>query len=166
MPKGMLIVDTHIALLGHIELLNKKLVKGCLNKANMSQVQALNCEFCGGEHENRRCSLGGVCEEAQFSIFQKKNPYSNTYNPGWKDHSNFRWSNNQNQRGNQAMKQTQQASNFQKNPSKLEETLQNLIKATQIGLKWANRNHEILARNHGASIKNLETQIGQLSSFT
>ena len=27
---------------------------------------------------------------------QKYNPFSNTYNPGFKDHPNFRWSNNQN----------------------------------------------------------------------
>lgn len=109
--------------------------------------------------------MEGVSEEAQFANFQKNNPYSNTYNPECKDHPNFCWSNNQNQNqsGNQAMQQNQQASNFQKKPSQLEETLQNFIKATHISLEQANRNHEIFARNHDASIKNWETQIGQLS---
>lgn len=79
-PKGMSIVDTHTTLLAQIELLNKKLVEGCLNKANVSQVQALNYDFCGGGHENGRCSLEGVSEEAQFAKFQKNNPYFNTYN--------------------------------------------------------------------------------------
>lgn len=96
----------------------------------MGHVQSLKCDFYGGGHENKRCSLEGLSEEAQFASFQKINPYSNIYNPGWKDHSNFRWSNNQNQSGNQAMQQNQQASNFQRKPLQLEEALQNFIKAT------------------------------------
>lgn len=44
-PKGMLVVDTHTAVLAQIELLNKKLVESGLGKANMSQVQALRCDF-------------------------------------------------------------------------------------------------------------------------
>lgn len=48
----MLIVDTHIVFLTQIELLNKKLAKSSLGKANMSQVQTLRCDFCGGEHAN------------------------------------------------------------------------------------------------------------------
>lgn len=110
-PKGMLTVDTYTALLAQIELLNKHLTEGNLNKSNVSQVQALKYEFCVGGHENRRCSLERVSEEAQFANFQKNNPYSNTYNSGWKDHLNFRWSNNQNQIGNQAIQQ-RQAYNF------------------------------------------------------
>lgn len=160
---SMLPLDTHTALLAQSELLNKQLAEGCLNKANVSRVKSLKCDFCGGGHENGRYFLEVVSEEAQFAIFHKNNPYSNSYNMGWKDHSNFHRSNNQNQSGNQAMQQNQQASNFQRKPSQLEETLQNFIKATQSGLEQANKNHEILARNHEASIKNLETHIGQLS---
>lgn len=92
--KGMLSLDTHTALLAQIELLNKQLAKWCLNKANVSQMQSLKCDFCGGGHENRRSSLEGVSEESQFANFQKNNPYSNTYNMGWKDYPNFRWRNN------------------------------------------------------------------------
>lgn len=88
-PKGMLIVDYHIALLAKIELLNKQLVEGFLNKANVSHVQLLKCDFCGGVHENGRCSLEGVSEKTQFSNFQKNNPYSNTYNPGLEGSSEF-----------------------------------------------------------------------------
>lgn len=60
MPKGMLTLDTHTALLVQIKLLNKKLVKGSLGGANMIQVQALRCDLCGREHANGRCSLEGV----------------------------------------------------------------------------------------------------------
>ena len=102
-PKGMLVVDTHTALLAQIELLNKQLAEGCLNKANAIQVQALKYDFFGGGHENGRCSLEGVSEEAQFETFQKNNPCSNTYNLRWKDRPKFRWSNNKNQSGKQVM---------------------------------------------------------------
>lgn len=55
----MLIVDTHTALLAQIELLNKQLAEGCLNKANVSHVQALKYDFYGSGHKNERCSLEG-----------------------------------------------------------------------------------------------------------
>lgn len=58
--KGMLVVDTHIILLAQIELLNKKLAESSLTKANVSHVQARMCDFCGGRHENERCSLEGL----------------------------------------------------------------------------------------------------------
>lgn len=46
-PKGMLAVDIRTVLLAQIKLLNKKLAESSLNKANMSQVQALRCDLCG-----------------------------------------------------------------------------------------------------------------------
>lgn len=98
----MLTVDTRIALLAQIKLLNKQLAKGYLNKDNVSQVQSLKCDFYWGWHENGRCALEWVSEEAQVANSQKNNP-SNTYNLGWKDHLNFCWINNQNQSGNQFM---------------------------------------------------------------
>lgn len=61
------------------------------------------------------------------------------------------------------MKQTQQAPNFQKKPSQLEETLQNFIKATHIGLEHINKKHEEMGRNQDETIKNMEMMIGQLS---
>lgn len=101
----MLPLDTHIARLAQIELLNKKLVGSNLGRSNVSQVQELRCALCGGKHANERCLLEGTSEEDQFAKFQKKNPYSNTYNLGWKDHPNFCWSNNKNSNANQGIQQ-------------------------------------------------------------
>lgn len=81
-PKGMLTVNTQTALLAQIELLNKQLVEGFLNRGNVSQIQALMCDLCGGEHVNERCSLEGTSEEVQFANFQKNNLYSNMYKEG------------------------------------------------------------------------------------
>lgn len=68
-PKGMLAIDTHTSLLAQIELLNKKLARSSLSKANMSQVQTLQCDFFGKGHENGRFSLKGSSEEAKFANF-------------------------------------------------------------------------------------------------
>lgn len=93
-PKCMLPLDTHTSLLAQIEMLNKKLAESNLGRASVSQVQLLRCDFYGRKHENGRCSLEETDEEVEFANFQKNNVYSNTYNPGWKDHPNFCWSNN------------------------------------------------------------------------
>lgn len=58
-PKGLLVVDTHTALLAQIELLTKKLAESSLSKANMSQVEALRCDLCRRGHENERCFWKG-----------------------------------------------------------------------------------------------------------
>lgn len=68
-PKGMLPFDTHTALLVQIEFLNKNLDEGSLGRVNVSQVQALMCYLCGGEHANERCSFEGTSEEVQFANF-------------------------------------------------------------------------------------------------
>ncbi|WP_181390616.1 hypothetical protein, partial [Enterobacter sp. HPCN14] len=38
--------------------------------------------------------------ETLQAIASKNNPYSNYYNPGWKNHPNFNWNNSQQQWGN------------------------------------------------------------------
>lgn len=68
-PKGMLTVDTHVALLAQIELLNKQLAKDWLNKAKVIQVQSLKFDLYGGGRENEICSLEGISEEAQIEKF-------------------------------------------------------------------------------------------------
>lgn len=65
----MLAIDTHTSDLAQIELLNKKLSESSLSQANVSQVQALKCDFYGEGHGNGMCSLEGSSEEAQFVNF-------------------------------------------------------------------------------------------------
>lgn len=68
----------------------------------------------------------GRVKKLNLQISRKHNMYSNTYNPGWKDHPNFRWSNNYNTIDNQGVQQNQQAPTKSK-PSPLEETLNKFI---------------------------------------
>lgn len=56
----------------------------------MSQIQTLKFDFCGEGHVNANFTIEVKSVEVQYANFQKNNPYSNTYNPGSKDHMNFK----------------------------------------------------------------------------
>ena len=92
-------VDTYTALSAQIEALTKK-IDGM--SAPIMKVQAMQCELCGGGHQSMDCQVGNPfaqsAEQANYvNNFrgQPNNPYSGTYNPGWRNHPNFSWSNNQ-----------------------------------------------------------------------
>ncbi|PIN21854.1 DNA-directed DNA polymerase [Handroanthus impetiginosus] len=75
----------------------------------VDQVTALNAKIdflmqsmknfeCGEGHPSDQCPHS--VESIQFVSNARKpqnNPYSNTYNPGWRQHPNFSWNNNQGQ---------------------------------------------------------------------
>ncbi|KAK2370199.1 hypothetical protein QL285_083268 [Trifolium repens] len=156
--KGMIEVSTNTALLAQIELLNKQLAAKSISEANVSQVQDVRCDFCQGPHANGMCSAEANADEANYAGgYQKNNPFSGTYNPGWKDHPNLSWGN----QGNsfQGNSQTQQP----RKPSPLEETLNKFMQMTQTNFEGMKASQELAQKNNEASIKNLETQIGQLS---
>ncbi|XP_058750988.1 uncharacterized protein LOC131624001 [Vicia villosa] len=67
-----------------------------LTVAPVAAVAAVspNCEICGmSGHAAPECHLlAGVSTE--LVNYAQGNPYSNTYNPGWKNHPNFSYKNN------------------------------------------------------------------------
>lgn len=52
------------------------------------------CKICGTpRHITVECSL--LAEPSPYQVnYAQGNPYSNTYNPGWKNHPNFSYNNN------------------------------------------------------------------------
>ncbi|XP_038874978.1 putative uncharacterized protein DDB_G0279653 [Benincasa hispida] len=56
------------------------------------QLAAINCVQYGGGHAAEMCPSN---PQSVFAI--QNNPYSNTYNPGWRNHPNFDWGGNHNQ---------------------------------------------------------------------
>ncbi|KAL0420869.1 UNVERIFIED_CONTAM: hypothetical protein Slati_3109800 [Sesamum latifolium] len=112
------------------------------------------CGACGQMgHLSQDCQVGNpniTNEDANFVSHGGRsnfNPYSNTYNPGWRSHPNFLWSNNQ-QQGPTRPHQPRQPP-----PQELKSNLK-FIAATNTRLQ-----------NQDASIQNLEVQIGQLVSI-
>ncbi|XP_045802421.1 uncharacterized protein LOC123896006 [Trifolium pratense] len=176
---GMLELDTQTALLAQSTLMNSQMaamLKHFTNSSNSQlQVRAtqdLKCDFCGQGHANGECFPEGSEEAKYLANFKRSNPnhdpYSNTYNPGWRDHPNFGWGGNQG--SSQSQQQSSSQSSQQRKPSQLEDTLSQFIKVTQgnfeamkISQDQMKANQDIANKNHEASIKNLENQMGQLS---
>ncbi|KAL2541659.1 DNA-directed DNA polymerase [Abeliophyllum distichum] len=81
------------ALTKQVELLVRTQMQG------VNTIQAtIMCENCGANHSTLDCMLLASPKQVNFvqnNIHQQYNPYSQTYNPGWKQHPNFRWSKNQ-----------------------------------------------------------------------
>ncbi|KAL9148479.1 hypothetical protein ABFS82_12G043800 [Erythranthe guttata] len=88
---------------------------------------------------------------------RQRNPYSNTYNPGWKDHPNFGWGGNQ-QGQRQAPPQGQPPNYSRPAPG-----FQNPPQAQPQGGDLANILAQFMTTTQ-ASIRNLETQMGQLAT--
>ncbi|KAL0367438.1 UNVERIFIED_CONTAM: hypothetical protein Sradi_3633900 [Sesamum radiatum] len=117
------------------------------------------CGACGQMgHLSQDCKVGNkffIHEDANFVSHGGRstfNPHSSTYNPGWRSHPNFSWSNTQ-QQGPQGYHQQQQQ-DPQKKKNNLEDMLSKFITAVDTRFQ-----------NQDASIQNLEVQIGQLISI-
>ncbi|GAU51890.1 hypothetical protein TSUD_416750, partial [Trifolium subterraneum] len=182
---GMLELDTGTALLAgqskmsnNIESLLKFFTNQSASQAQVNAAQGVICDFCHQNHANGECFPAGSEEANYLANFRKSNPnnnpFSNTYNKGWRDHPNFGWGGNT----SQSQQQTPPPQNSQqKNSSPLEDTLNQFIKFTQGGFEamkisqdqlkatqiQMQANENIANKNTEVSIKNLETQIGQLS---
>ncbi|PIN19118.1 hypothetical protein CDL12_08207 [Handroanthus impetiginosus] len=106
---------------------------------NQVQHTPVTCEECGEGHPSDQCPHS--VESIQFVSNARKsqnNPYSNTYNSGWKQHPNFSWNNNQGQRSaprfQQGGQQQVQQPIQEKKPS-LEETLIQFMASTAANFK-------------------------------
>ncbi|KAL4353488.1 hypothetical protein GQ457_06G010630 [Hibiscus cannabinus] len=114
---------------------------------------------------------------------RNNNPYSNTYNPGWKQHPNFSWNNQRNPSNTirQNVEASQQNMSRQQNQfpqqqpssiSSLEDSLNAFKHKTESYIaetskfmektdSFINRT-EILMQSQEAAFKSMETQVGQL----
>ncbi|XP_058764719.1 uncharacterized protein LOC131638164 [Vicia villosa] len=78
----------------------RRLKQMVLEKKTVAQVQpaqpiqAVNCEICGGPHFAMHC-VATAQQVEEINFLKQNNPYSNTYNPGWKNHPNFSWKDRQ-----------------------------------------------------------------------
>ncbi|XP_050876716.1 uncharacterized protein LOC127080440 [Lathyrus oleraceus] len=136
---------------------------GTQQVAQIQPAQNVSCEICGRPHSTVYCVTTTKRIEG-VNFLRQNNPYSNTYNPWWKNHHNFSW---KYQKGNiQQHGQGQYHNQFQQPqqqqaPKKadLEIDIENI--ATHIiQFKEETINNQ---RNTTSSIKNLEVQMGQIA---
>ncbi|XP_022883520.1 uncharacterized protein LOC111400337 [Olea europaea var. sylvestris] len=157
---GLHNVDAMTALAVQMEVLTMKM-DNLSKSVNMVHQSPPVCEGCGADHASTRCPLASThvnqFKEVSYALnFQRQqnNPFSNTFNPGWKNHPNFSWSNNQGQeqgRSNQNKPPGFQQQQQQGRRPSLEDLLAQYITKTEINFQ-----------NQQASIKNLEQQVGQI----
>src|ERR1044072_7847063 len=144
-----------------------------MQEAKLMKVSKLDCVTCGSPDCGERCVETFTEEEVKAMGQFRNDPYSNTYNPGWRNHPNFAWrdrdqgNNNTGQGGNNFQKpypnqrfqgqEPRQYSNQEQGSSSggkksLEELLESFMNRTENNYK-----------NQEAAIKNLENQLGQMA---
>ncbi|XP_073137045.1 uncharacterized protein [Henckelia pumila] len=154
-PAGMHHVDALTSVAAQLEDMNKRIEELTLGQSAMC-IQEVLCEKYGAEHFKKDCQTGipsyqpegGMVNHVGNQNRPRNDPFSNTYNLGWKQHPSFSWGGQNNrQYGNQNY-----GKQHQEEKSSMEQMMQNFISSTETRLQ-----------NQDASIKNLENQIGQLA---
>ncbi|XP_075489567.1 uncharacterized protein LOC142528407 [Primulina tabacum] len=154
------------AITAQLDALNRKL--DSLNVGGTAmRLQEIFCDKCGGEHYAKDCQddnpfyvqEGAPINQVGVQNRPRNDPYSNTYNPGWRQHPNFSWggqnSQNRPQGGQSYGKQLMYRSDPpREEKSNLEQMMSKFISSTETRLQ-----------NQDASIKVLENQIGQLAKM-
>ncbi|XP_058765609.1 uncharacterized protein LOC131639097 [Vicia villosa] len=168
----------------------RRMKQMALEKQTVAQVQpvqpiqAVSCEICGGPHFAVHCVVTAQQVE-EINFLKQNNPYSNTYNPGWKNHPNFSW---KDQQGNvpkqgaapyQSLPQQQQQYRppqqqpYQQPYQQPQQQFQQQgprkadweIAIEKMAAQSSQFQEETRSnfRNTGASIKNLEIQMSQIA---
>ncbi|XP_074556565.1 uncharacterized protein LOC141812473 [Curcuma longa] len=130
---------------------------------NVGKVNAVatSCDICGdSSHTKEMCQVGAL--QAQIAQYeqcdavgtynQRNNPYSNSYNPGWRNHPNFSYRNNQGPSYQAAPKPSEEVSDTQKILKILEQLQSDMVKVNE------------KLDDHDKRMKMQETQIAQISS--
>ena len=148
-----------------------------LTKKNVSAItssQPSCCEMCGGNHKSEDCDVILTQEQCDFIQGNQRggNPFSNTYNPGWRKHPNFSW-----QPQGQPSFQQQNNQQFPQphRPNQMPYQQPPMQPMQQAGPSQPPRKSDIeelkeMMANHikhsTASIRNLENQVLQLAQAT
>ncbi|KAK8521572.1 hypothetical protein V6N12_031466 [Hibiscus sabdariffa] len=167
------------------------MLKNLQKPTNVRDAKALNCVHCEGNHHANDFST--MHESASYVGNYNRNannPYSNTYNPGWRQHPNFSWSNQGGGNTSNAIrKQSMNAPpGFQTNMpwqseakgnastshnNSMEAMMQEFISSTKTLLHDHSttiksqgnllQTQGALLQSHGSSLRALENQVGQIA---
>ncbi|KAG9458936.1 hypothetical protein H6P81_003444 [Aristolochia fimbriata] len=123
--------------------------------------------ICGGGHADYECqgnayALNSMPEQTNFvGNSRRMDPYSNTYNPGWKNHPNFSWNNANQARQHPPGFKPPKANAQQKEESQREEDSK-LIRAIYVELQ-SMKTLQIEVQSIKQSVTLLTTQVNQLN---
>ncbi|KAL5538669.1 hypothetical protein UlMin_044627 [Ulmus minor] len=129
---------------------------------NSVQGTGESCVLCNGNHRFESCPSNPESVSYVGNMNRNNNPFSNTYNPGWRQHLNFSWSNQgAGQGSNSAPQRPQFPPGFQQQQkpqtSEFPSSMESLLK------EYMARNDAVI-QSQAASLRNLENQVGQLAN--
>ncbi|KAK8585374.1 hypothetical protein V6N13_076248 [Hibiscus sabdariffa] len=184
--RGPAQLDSSDTILAQIASLTN-MVKNMQKQPHIQEVKALDafCELCGNNHDASEC--GQNVETSCYVGNYNKNTMSNTYNPAWRNHPNFSWKNQNNTLNPQSSNQSGFLNQPRQNPQQLlprqdyqppadykdlENTLTQFMAQTSAYMARTDRfiqkidafmdRTEMKLQNHDATLKSLETQVGQI----
>jgi hypothetical protein len=141
---------------------------------NISPIQQIAqvevCAICShSDHTTETCPMFSFTDQekakylGQNNYPPKNDPYSNTYNAGWRNHPNFSWSNNQNTQNPQRQQRNfQQGYNYQAPPQAVQpnpKPKKNDLKSALLQFMTVQQQSNTQTSQ---AIQRLETQVGQL----
>ncbi|KAL4342153.1 hypothetical protein GQ457_08G025220 [Hibiscus cannabinus] len=187
---GKLELDANDSVSAQLSAITNHL-KNLQKPSDVREAKALSCIHCEGNRHATDCPV--MHEQANYLGNYNRNsnnPYSNTYNPGWRQHPNFSWNNQGGTNASSSNRQqnTNAPPGFQTNmpwhseskgnapvssSNSMEATMQEFISTTKTMLQehyTSIKHHEnmlqtqgALLQSHGSSLRALETQVGQIA---
>ncbi|KAH9781214.1 hypothetical protein KPL71_008370 [Citrus sinensis] len=133
----------------------------------VKQVAKISCVYCGEEHDFDNClgNPASVNYVGNFNRQPQNNPYSNTYNSGWKQHPNFSWSSqNRNAPALNGQNRNLQPPGFHQQSQGQKHISQDPITSLEVLIKEYIAKNEAIVQSQAVSLRNLENQMGQLAT--
>ncbi|KAH9781899.1 hypothetical protein KPL71_008667 [Citrus sinensis] len=114
----------------------------------------------------RRCPHhASVNYVGNFNRQPQNNPYSNTYNPSWKQHPNFLWSNqNRNAPALNGLSRNTKPPGFHQQSQGQKHISQDPIISLEALIKEYIAKNKAIVQSQAVSLRNLENQMGQLAT--
>ncbi|KAH9751794.1 hypothetical protein KPL71_014441 [Citrus sinensis] len=127
--------------------------------ATVKQVAELSCVYCAEEHAFDNCpgNLASVNYVGNFNRQPQNNPYSNTNNPGWKQHPNFSWSSqNRNAPSLNGQSRNTQPPSFHQQSQGQKHISQDPITSLEALINEYIAKNEAIVQSQAVSLRNLE----------
>ncbi|KAH9792938.1 hypothetical protein KPL71_004353 [Citrus sinensis] len=121
-----------------------------LGAHNVDVVTALSAQMTALSNKLEHLNVSTIQTQRQ-----QNNPYSNTYNPGWRNHPNLSWNNTQNTLA--------PPPGFQ--PQEKKSNVEDALTQLTTNMSQFMTKTETTFQNQAASIRNLEVQVGQIANL-
>ncbi|XP_015387814.1 uncharacterized protein LOC107177842 [Citrus sinensis] len=135
--------------------------------ATVNQISDMSCIYCGEGHLFDNCpgNPASVNYMGSFNKQNQDNPYSNTYNPRWRQHLNFSWSyQNQIVAAPSGQNRLAQPPEFYQQNQEQRSINNDQLSSLEGLIKDYIVKNEAVVQSHIVSLRNLENQIGQLAT--